>query len=111
MSLVDPKHLIAPFRNTVHLIAIVFTVLLFAVYRLATGGVEVVDKAPATPIPAAVTAPAAAPQAAAAASPSTPDDEMQKMLNGPMPGQGAAAPANSDSTDLKEIERQLGLSK
>jgi hypothetical protein len=41
MSLIDPKHLVAPFKNTVHIVTIVFLVILFAVFRLATGSVEI----------------------------------------------------------------------
>jgi hypothetical protein len=41
MSLIDPKHLAAPFQNTTHIVTIVFLVVLFAVFRLATGSVEI----------------------------------------------------------------------
>ncbi|NMC63327.1 MAG: hypothetical protein GYA55_09190 [SAR324 cluster bacterium] len=44
MGLFSPRNLVAPFTNTVNLIAIIFTILLFAVLRFSLGRVHV--KAP-----------------------------------------------------------------
>jgi len=41
MGLFSPRNLIAPFTNTVNLIAIIFTILLFAVLRFSLGRVHV----------------------------------------------------------------------
>lgn len=122
MTALDPKHLIAPFKNTVHMITIIFTVLLFAVYRLATGGVEVVERrVPQASAPVAAGQPAnpAQPaaqqrpqQPAAATKPENVADEMEKLLHGGVaPKDGAQKPKEESSADLNEIERALGITK
>lgn len=43
MSLINPKHLLSPFKNTTHVVTIIFVVFLFGVYRLAFGKIEFSD--------------------------------------------------------------------
>ena len=104
MSLIDPKHLVAPFQNTIHIVAIVFGVLLFAVFRLATGGLDIEN--PAEELRAAAKgqvlkeSPKVNPNAVAALQGAT----------------GAPAKTNEPSNDsnpqdLQDIERALGLKK
>ena len=109
MSLIDPAHLIGPFKNTVHMIAIIFVVLLFAVYRLATGGVEVQDisKAPATQ---------QLPQAGLPVLPlagAKPAQGSNTATDLGMVGVPKGSPAQGDgsTSSLSDIEKALGMAK
>lgn len=91
------------------MITIIFTVLLFAVYRLATGGVEVVERSaplPSSPAAALATIPAAP------VNPQNVANDMQKLLNGSnAQAKEGQQPVHKDSSDLNEIEKALGLTK
>ena len=88
MSLIDPKHLVAPFKNTIHMVTIVFLVVLFAVFRLATGGIDVQSGNIGTGTSKLGTAPEAAQR------PVLPD---------------AVKTSEPQTQDLQDIEKALGL--
>lgn len=109
MSLLDFRHLVAPFKNTVHLVSIVFIVLLFAVYRLATGGVGI-ESAPVPRLASQVAQPVASP---APQQNTGLENNIQRLLTGGKANQQNAADPQpvKDGADLQEIERALGLSQ
>jgi hypothetical protein len=98
MALIDPKHLAAPFKNTVHIVTIVAFVLLFVVFRIATGGVEFQDSTQAMK---AVTQPGSVVPA------------VKKPLNTEEQNSLSSPPLNKtvipEDADLSEIEKALGL--
>lgn len=50
MSLISAKNLFAPLTNKLHMLSILFVMIVFGVFRLATGGIEVVHR-PTTETP------------------------------------------------------------
>jgi hypothetical protein len=95
MALLDFKNLIAPFNNTVHMVTIIAVVLLFVVFRLATGGIEFEDSTAAMK---AITQPDSV-------SPER-TQKLQQVV--PTIPDTSTLPSNNDK-DLQEIERALGL--
>lgn len=96
MGLFSPRNLITPFTNTVNLIAIIFIILLFAVFRFSSGRYQV------EPLK---TKPLAQVQTAVPTSPSSLDN-LESILDKKKDGQAAAenekaASAGRDSLDLK----------
>jgi len=89
MSLIDPKHLVAPFKNTVHIVTIVFLVILFAVFRLATGSIEISSGGFSNMKPGLI--PESAPKPSLPVMPSK--------------------EPNADSQGLQDIEKALGINK
>lgn len=95
MALLDFKNLIAPFNNTVHMVTIIAVVLLFVVFRLATGGIEFEDSTAAMK---AITQPN-----------SVSPERVQKFQQVvPTIPDTTSLPSNNEK-DLQEIERALGL--
>lgn len=121
MSLIDPRHLLGPFRNTVHFISIIFVVLLFTVYRLATGGVEIAERT-LSPAPRGVADVPAAKLPGSVPGKDAVVNDIQNLLsgkNGVANANNAAEPTaapkkqapSADSRSLDDIEQALGLGK
>ena len=105
MSLIDPKHLIGPFKNTIHIVVIVFVVLLFAVYRLATVGVNLDN--PAEELRAAARGQIVEKQDKSVGMQPLHGTEFKAPQ---LPDGGTPTPSSEEnSAGLQDIERALGL--
>lgn len=113
MSLIDPRHLVAPLKNRIHLVSIVFIVLLFAVYRLSTGPAAV-RQVPNSQQPPLIAPPAQKNAPARPLPGSAPSNDLNNQVQNLLTGQGNDAHKGAqptDSSNLNDIEQALGIKK
>lgn len=111
MPLLDPKHIVAPFYRTTHLVAIIALVLLFTVYRLATGKIEIENT---TASMRSITQPGKSDRPTSKLLPPLLGSDSESGSNDSSSTESSstktiAVPSNAQ--DLNDIERVLGLEK
>ena len=107
MSLISPRHLLAPFTSLVHVTSIVLLTIVFVVLRLSGGALEVIpDGSPEAERFAPVTAQVPPPASGALEESPASRQELLHRLAGKEKGP-PAGPAGTKSLD--DIEKSLGL--